>query len=495
MNGLAVNGNYFQTGVKSRWQELWLLPGGLAAMFLGWLVARSGIVVIGAAIVLPLAAGFLIAIFLKPRVGLIAFMVYCFFMPGLGRHYAGQFGLLYDGILLLSWLGVLFWRTNRFRWRHLNNDLVWLCVGWFGLSVLEMGNPSRPSPQGWLQEVRGLSLYWLMVTPLVFFLFTKRKDLPFFLNFIIAFSLLAAFYGMKQLYIGVDAAENAWLEAGAKRTHMLFGKLRVFSFYSEAAQFGASQGVVAMICLVLALGPYSKKLKLWYAAAGLLVFYGMLISGTRGAMGALAGGGLVYLVLSKKVKVLIIGCVVGFLFFSFLKYTKIANNNDQIRRLRTSLDSNDPSLQVRLANQRTLSEYLNSRPFGTGVGTIGTWGVAFNGHIPVSKIPPDSLFVKIWVMYGVLGFIIWMGIMLFIIGKSVGIIWRTRDPALRNQLTALTAGCFGVLICSYGNEVLNQVPSMMMVYIGWALIWISPRWDTKPERSKTEHGTASQPAL
>jgi hypothetical protein len=29
---------------------------------------------------------------------------------------------------------------------------------------------------------------------------------------------------------GVDAAEQAWLDDGAAKTHVLFGKLRIFSF-------------------------------------------------------------------------------------------------------------------------------------------------------------------------------------------------------------------------------------------------------------------------
>lgn len=467
------------------------MPGAFAAMVIGRYVAGAGIAGLVVILALPIAVGFLVTVFFKPKLGLLAFIIYCFVMPGLGRHVAGQFGLLFDGILLLIWLSVIFWRTNRYRFRHVKNDLFWMCVAWMALSVLEMGNPSRPSPQGWLQEVRGMGLYWLLLTPLVFLLLNKKRDINLFLNVCILFSVLAAFYGMKQLYLGVDAAERAWLEAGAKRTHILFGKLRVFSFYFEAAQFGASQGQLAIMCLILAAGPHGGGKKLYYLVAGLIIFYGMLISGTRGAMGALIGGGLVLIIVSKKIKIIIGGAIVGVLFIGFLKFTTIANNNDQIRRLRSSTDANDPSLQVRLVNQKRLSEYLVTRPFGTGVGTIGMWGVTFNKHIPTAGIPPDSMFVKIWVQYGIIGFIAFMGMMLYIAGKAMGIIWRTRDPVLANQLTALAGGSFGALICSYGNEVMNQMPTSTIVYVSWALIWLSPRWDKKPstQERKEENGT------
>lgn len=493
----ALHNKHFQLPKKTWRQELWLLPGAFAALCLGHYLAGAGIAGMVLLLAAPIAVGFLVTVFFKPKLGLIAFMVYSFVMPWLGRHFAGQFGLLFDGILGLIWLSVIFWRTNRYRFRHVKNDLFWLCVVWMVLSVLELGNPSRPSPQGWVQEVRGMALYWLMLTPLVFLLMNKKKDIDLFFNICIILSVVAALYGVKQLFVGVDAAERAWLEAGAKRTHILFGKLRVFSFYFEAAQFGASQGQLAIMCFILASGPHGRSKKLYYLIAGLIIFYGMLISGTRGAMGALIGGGLVLVVVSKKIKIIMGGAIVGVLFIGFLKFTTIGNNNDQIRRLRSSTDANDASLQVRLINQKRLSEYLNTRPFGTGVGTIGMWGATFNKHIPISGVPPDSMFVKIWVQYGVIGFIIFLGIVLYITGKAVGIIWRTRDPVLANQLIALTGGSFGALVCSYGNEVMNQMPTSVIVYVSWALIWLSPRWDKKPlkEDNASAHETTENGSL
>ncbi|MEO6914226.1 MAG: O-antigen ligase family protein, partial [Chitinophagaceae bacterium] len=315
-------------------------------------------------------------------------------------------------------------------------------------------------------------------------------DIFLFLDIIIFISFLAAIYGMKQLYMGVDAAENRWLEAGARKTHILFGKLRVFSFYTDAGQFGASQAQLAIMSIILAIGPHSRTRKILYLVAALVIFYGMLISGTRGALGGIIGGGFVYLVLSKKVKILIFGCIIGLGFIGLLKYTSIGSGNDQMRRLRSGTDPNDPSLQVRLLNQKALSASLASKPFGTGVGTIGMWGVTYNKHIPTAKIPPDSYFVKVWAMYGIVGFIIWLGMMLYILGKSAGIIWNTRDKALRNQLCALTAGFGGSLLCSYGNEVMNTVPSSAILFVSWALLWMSTRWDT-PIQISINHESAA----
>jgi hypothetical protein len=400
-------------------------------------------------------------------------------MPTLGKHIQGpQFGLGMDGLLFLTMFAVIFHRSNRYRFRHLNNDLVWVAVVWLVITVLQIGNPERPSILGWVYEMRSATLYWILTVPLAYLLLNKRKDIDLFLNIIIIISFIGALYGIKQLNIGPDDAENRWLEAGAKKTHILFGKLRIFSFYSEAGQFGASQAQLAIMSIILATGPYSFKKKLWYWVAGFIIFYGMLISGTRGALFALVGGGFTFLVLSKQVKILILGGVLGVGFLGILKFTMIGNGNAQIVRLRSSLDPEDPSLQVRLFNQKILRDYLSTKPFGAGVGTMGEWGTSFNQDKYISTIPPDSLYVKVWGMYGIIGFLIWFGIMLYITGKSAGIIWQTRDPVLKNQLCSLCGGATGILLCSYGNEVLNAMPSSAIVYISWVLIWLSPRWDT-----------------
>jgi hypothetical protein len=471
--------NLFYKTQSEKLHYLWLLPAMAIAFVLAKMIASGGVVTGGALIGIPIAVCFVIAVFLKPKLGLITFIFYCFTMPTLGKHIEGpQFGLGVDGLLILTWLGVIFHRGEKYRWRHLNNDLVWMAVCWFALTVLQIGNPERPNIQGWLQEMRSATLYWVLTVPLTIMVFNKKSDLYLFLDIIILLSLIGALYGMKQLYIGVDAAEQRWLDAGAKKTHVLFGKLRVFSYYAEAAQFGASQGQLAIMCIVLATGAHSIKRRIWYGVAGLFIFYGMLISGTRGAMGALVGGGLVFLILSKQTKILIAGAIIGGGFIGMLKYTSIGSNNDQIRRMRTSLDPNDPSLQMRLINQRILKDQLKTKPFGTGVGTIGQWGVTYNKHIYTAKIPPDSLYVKIWAMYGVIGLTIWLGMMLYILGKACGMIWNTRDPVLGNLMSSLAAGFAGILLCSYGNEVVNAMPSSIIAYISWGLLWIAPRFDT-----------------
>ncbi|MEJ7660025.1 MAG: O-antigen ligase family protein [Hymenobacter sp.] len=376
-----------------------------------------------------------------------------------------------------------FHQSKEYSWHLVQNDLCKLTLAWFILNVLELGNPAGASPVGWFYEMRGSALYWFLTVPLAFLLFNRRRDLRTFLWLIIGLSVLGTLYGVKQHLLGVDSMEQAWLDAGAYRTHVLWGQLRVFSFYSEAAQFGSSQAHIGLICLILALGPYATWKRVALACAALLLLYGMLISGTRGAMFVFVVGGFIYLALSKQVKVLIVGSLLAVAAFGVLKYTYIGNNNINIVRLRTSLNPDDPSLQVRIKNQAILREYLASRPLGGGVGSIGMWGTTYNPGKFLSTIAPDSYFVKVWAEYGIIGFLVWLGISLYILGKCCGIVWNIRDPGLRQQLLALTAGYGGILVCSYGNEIMNQMPSATIIYISWVFVFLGPKLDQPKQLS------------
>jgi len=458
-----------------------LLAAAVAALVAGWLTSRLGPLVPGLLIGLPVAAFFVVLVFLRPRIGFVTYIIYCFLMMALNRHIPGvPFGLGMDGLLLLTLVAVLFHRSEEINWSRTRNDLCRLSLAWFIINILEIGNPAGASVVGWYYEMRGTTLYWVMTVPLCYMVFYRRQDLRLFLIVVISFSVLAALYGIKQKVIGVDAMEQRWLDEGAARTHILFGQLRVFSFYSEAAQFGASQAHVGLVCLVLALGPFAWWLRGLLGVSSLLILNGMLISGTRGALFVLIVGVLVYLLLSKQVKILVLGGAVAFGAFFLLKYTTIGNTNAGIARMRTALDPNDPSLQTRLRNQAILRDYMASRPFGGGVGVIGAWGEKYNPDKFLSTIPPDSYFVKVWAMYGIIGFVIWFGIVLYILGKCAGIVWKVQDPELRQILLALTAGYSGVLLSSFGNEVINQMPSALITYLSWVFIFRGPEFDSTP---------------
>ena len=147
--------------------------------------------------------------------------------------------------------------------------------------------------------------------------------------------------------------------------------------------------------------------------------------------------------------------------------------------MRTALDPKDESLNVRFINQLILRDYLKDKPFGGGLGVIGEWGHEYNNDKFLSTIEPDSYWVKIWAMYGIVGLVLWFAMQMYILGKCCGIVWHTHDPRLRVILIALTAGVFGIFVASYGNEVMNRVPSSILIFMSIAFVYLSPNLDSK----------------
>jgi O-antigen ligase len=362
-------------------------------------------------------------------------------------------------------------------WKSLNSDLFFIVLTWFIICILEVANPAGASVAGWAREIIPVAIYPFLIVTLAFLTLKTTKDLDKFLFIVVGLSTLAALYGIKQLHIGLSAGDRRFLDEGGAVTHMLWGFLRVFSFYSEAAQFGSSQAHVGLLTLILSLGPFEKKTKIVLLICSGLMFYGMLISGTRGAFFALISGAFFAIILSKRFKILFFGGVIAILFICFLKFTHIGDGNYNIYRFRSALNPNDPSLNVRFNSQKILKDYMATKPLGGGLGVLGFYGMKYNGDKFLSKIQPDSYWVKIWAMTGIVGFIIWFGMMMYILGKCCGIVWNLQDEALRVKGIAITSGIAGILFVSYGNEIINTIPSSFVIYVSWVLVYKMPKMD------------------
>lgn len=460
----------------------------LAALAMSILVAAS-ILKIGflgplAVIAASIAGAFIIASFVNPRNAFIFYLAYCFILGFIVKAFLKiPVGLVMDGVLLLTWLSILV-NMKRFNWKSLRNEHVFFSVIWFLISVLEVMNPSGASTTGWFNELRFTAFSWLCVAPIVFLLFNQLEDLNKFIAFIFFFSFIATLYGIKQIYLGVSSGEQQWLNAGNDYTHILNGKLRAFSIYSDAGQFGASQAILAVIAIVLIFGPFNFFKKLIFGFLALVFLYGMAISGTRGALFALVSGLFYAVFLSKNFKVLIIGAVFALSGLAVLKYTLIGDEIFQIHRLRTALDPKDASFNVRLDNQKKIKFLLRDQPFGAGLGMSGMNGTTYNKDKAIANIQPDSYWVKVWVMYGIVGLVIWFAFVTYLIGKCSGIVWKLKDPKLRTKMIALTSGTVGCFICSYGNEIMNGMPSSVIMFMSWSFIFIAPQLDKEIARRK-----------
>ncbi|WP_435624551.1 hypothetical protein [Flagellimonas sp.] len=451
------------------------------AITAGHLTATKGLVAGLAIIVLPFAALYMGALFVNPRIGIITILIFNFFVLGIGRYIPMTWGLLMDGLMVLMYLA-LFFKAFRIKvpWERANSQLTLLVTIWFGYAVLQIVNPEAVSIAAWFYAMRGLALYQWLFVPLVFMLFNKEKDLHLFFVIWGVLSVLATMKGMQQLIFGVDSYEQAWLDAGGDVTHILFGKLRIFSFYSDAGQFGASQGHTGVVFGVLALFAKNRKFQIFCGIVAMAGLLGMMISGTRGAIAVPAMGGVMFILVRKHIPSIVLGVIAGIGVFVFFKYTTIGNDNDQIRRMRTAFDPNDASLEMRRINQAKLKGYLATRPLGGGIGSTGNWGKRFSPNTFLANTATDSWFVAVWADTGIVGLYLHLFILFFIlITGAYNCMFKIRDDWLKGQITALVCGMAGIMLASYGNGVFGQFPTCILMYTGMVFIFISPKLDKK----------------
>lgn len=175
----------------------------------------------------------------------------------------------------------------------------------------------------------------LMIVPLTLLFINTNKKLDIFFLIWGIFSLLATAKGIMQNTLGVDYAERQWLNEGNASTHILFGKLRVFSFMSDAGQFGANQGYSAVVAIIIAFVQKKRWMKIFFIIVAVMGFYGMVISGTRGAISVPFAGLTAFFVLRKNTVALVSGAILIASFFIFFKYTYIGQGNAEIRRMRS----------------------------------------------------------------------------------------------------------------------------------------------------------------
>lgn len=456
---------------------------GLITLMISLLVYQFEILGVAVLFVIPMGLALLFFVMGHPSRMLDTALVCSFLAIGVIRYLGDiPLGLTVDFSLLMAFVVAVFHKNLKADFSKLKNGLMGVSLIWMFYCIAEIFNPEARSLEAWVYAVRGLALYMMLTIPLTLLYANKVQDLDRFIKIVLFLSVAASLWGLKQFFFGADPAETAWLNEGKNRsTHVLFGVLRIFSFFSDAGQFGAGIAHSGVIATVISLGPFSWKTRFIAGICALLFFFLMILSGTRGALIVPVAGMLSYLFASRNFKLLVAGLMVLGAGFVFLKYTTIAHDSYQVRRMRTALDPNDASLQVRLSNRVIIRDYLKDKPFGGGIGTSGSWGQRFTPGTLLAETPNDGWYVRIRAETGVVGLYLHVGILIYIGAVGLYRAMRVKDPRLRQKLLALFAGYVGIAVSSYGNPLLGQIPTGIILYMSWAYLFLAPDLDQQLE--------------
>ncbi|WP_240163943.1 O-antigen ligase family protein [Spirosoma taeanense] len=469
--------------------QFWLytLLGGVYTVASGCLVSKMGMPGALMAVVAPVAFLLVLLVLMEPRWGLLLY-VQLSFMLGFTRFIQTDVpvGLLIDGLLVLTVFS-LFLNGQRMEWQRLRSLTFTLIALWLLYTLIELINPEAPYRPAWFYHVRPFSLHWFLVACIILVVPLTRRDVQIFVNTWLIWSFLAALWAFKQHYLGLTPAEVDWLNSGFNaRTHMLFGQLRCFSFYSDAAQFGAEMAGVTLVALIRVFEERKPLIKGAYVLLTLVFFWGYAVSGTRSALFVLAAGFVFYLLLKRDVPKLLVGMALAVPLFLLLMYTSVGSSNYQVQRMRSALTPmNDPSFLLRLQNQEKLKTYLQDLPFGAGIGTSTDMGARFSPWHWAAQIPPDSWYVELWIETGWVGVTLYILMLLGLVGIGSYRVWQLKDPWLSMVMYGFLAEFVGIALMGYSNPVLGQFPTSSVIFISTILVATCNRWDTAPAAQNT----------
>jgi len=430
-------------------------------------------------ILIPLTILYIIWLDKKPKIAIYSLITLAFSIPLILRYFPiFPFGTLFDGTILILSIKLNFDIYNKKIYTNkLNNSLVFIWLIWFVFILLMLFNPMANNYMAWIFSMRGLAFYSLAVTPLIFLYFNKPKDLQNFLITISTFSLIASLWGIKQHFFGVSNIEQLWLNSGAAKTHVLFGKLRVFSFFTDASQFGSNQAIIGTIASISFIIFKGWK-KYFFLTISALAFYGMILSGTRTAL-VIPVIALTTVAFLGKNKILMILLPTFFIIvFSIFRFTYLGQEIYHINRMRTVVrPSKDPSFLVRKDREKKLKIFMKDKAFGNGIGSAGFWAKRFYPNSYLAKIGTDGHYTRIWIESGVIGVILYISLMLFLAINTIIITWKLKNKKLRLLIASFTGSFLALLVSSYTNELMIQFPTGPITYILLAFIYLSPTFD------------------
>lgn len=412
-----------------------------------------------------------------------------YFIMGLTRYVPELPGGVVVDTLIMSCITILLIRScyRDAGWARAKNGLTLAAIVWMVYCIFELFNPMAVSA-AWIKSIRGVAMYFFFISILTPILFYRYKDFKRILFIWTLLTLCAVAKAYMQRNWGFDVFEKRWLyESGGMTTHIIYSGIRYFSIYTDAGNFGSGMGFAMVVFSIAAFYYKNIWVRLYFLAVAFAAGYGMIISGTRGALAVPFAGYALYIFLSKNKTAILLGTTTLVGAFIFLNFTTIGQSNALVRRMRSAFDTEDASLNVRLDNQRLIREYLADKPFGTGLGMGGGKAKEFAPDAYLSQIPTDSWYVMIGTETGIVGLVLYLGILLYILLTGCyWVLFKIKDKQLRGFMAAILAGIFGMMVSSYGNEIFGQLPSGIIIYMCQAFVFLSLRYDKEITENRLE---------
>ena len=444
----------------------------LISIILAYTISSFGISIGFLEVTILVSIPILYYVIIKPEFGIILYLTLAYTFFYISRlRITGDFplGTLMDGLLLLFIFVLLIQMKEKNEWHLLKNKISFFIILWVFYNIIQVFNPSAESKLAWVYTIRSMALVTLMYFIFVFNIRTK-KFIRTILKWWILWSILNAFYAIKQEYLGFSNIEQHLLDINPQLATLLYvgGHWRKFSIFADPVTFAYNMDAAIFLCLALITGPMKMYKKILLGFLVILFFNVMLFSGTRSANPLIPIGLVLFAILKFNKKVLLF-TISALFFIIFLIFLPTSNSN--LFRFQTAFrPKQDESYQAREVNQALIKPYIYSHPFGGGLGATGEWGSRFSANSYLGKFQPDSGYVRTTVELGWIGLLLF-SMMIFVILQT-GIInyFKILDPELKSYLLAVVLMVFIWNIGNFPQQAIVQYPSNVLFFLAVALI-------------------------
>ncbi len=360
------------------------------------------------------------------------------------------------------------------------NLMLFALVIWCGFCTLEVLNDTCNlgiNIGSWYSGARMMAFQLLYIFLVFSIYISTPQNLIKYLVIWGCLALISVLWAYKQINYSLTTIEYSWLWGSGYTTHVLNAGtlIRYWSTFGDAANYGCNAAATATAFIIFAITTKFNKLRIFFIITSVLVIWGMFQSGTRTAIFCLAAGLMVYVVLSKSVKIAVPFSIVFALFAFILIFTNIGNGNQQIRRMRSAFKKDDASMNVRDINKEVMKKHIQDAPWGIGLG-MGMDNVpANNKYRKLAIIPPDSEYVFIWLRTGPIGITVFIITMLIMLGGACWIVlFRLKSKSLIGIGGGLCCAFVSIQLGGYANQVLMQFPNCLIFYGGLSIVYILP---------------------
>ena len=424
-----------------------------------------------------------LSIIFYPRFGILVLLISAYFIMWVLRMGINfPLGTMMDAIELLLIIGLFVSQKQKPTWEIFKNPISYMILIWIAYNLLMFLNPVAESRLAWVYTIRALAMVML-----TYFIFMAQIKTVGFIRIIIklwiGLAFVAALYAFKQEHFGFFAFEERSVDTPLQRSLLFIGgRWRKFSIFSEPVAFAYNMVTASILCIVLMLNQMKTYKKVILGLLVLFFLLNMLYSGTRGAYPLLPIAIFMLAILKFNFKVLIVSSI-GLVFFVMLIFAP--TSNPHIQRFQTAFrPSDDASFNVRKINQKKIQPYIQSHPFGGGLGATGTWGSRFSPNSYLASFPPDSGYVRTAVELGWVGMFLFCTLMFVILKTGIKNYYQIKDPELKNYCLAMLLIVFALNIGNYPQEAFVQFPSSIYFYLAVALLNVTWLLDKQQQKKQ-----------